>query len=489
MTQSDHYINGRWAQGVGSPLVSINPATGVDVWSGHAATEKEVGQAVAAARQAFPAWADTPLDQRQDHVRAFAAKLSDHKEEMAETISRDTGKPLWESRTEVGAMIGKVELSIQAYRERRAPATRPLNNDTAVTRFKPHGVCAVFGPFNLPGHLPNGHIIPALIAGNTVVFKPSEQAAAVGHLYTQIWHDVGLPPGVLNTVQGARDTGVALAQHPELNGLFFTGSYATGLALSSAFVGHTEKILALEMGGNNPLVVWDAADLDAAAYLTVQSAYITAGQRCSCARRLIIPDNDDGQCLIDRLVAMIATIRVGPYTDQPEPFMGPVISPQAAQQLLNGQETLTRHGAKVLVEMTAADDCPSLLSPGLVDATCAEDLPDEELFGPFLQVMRVPDFDAAITQANRTAYGLSAALVSDRKDLYEQFNKRVRAGVINWNRQTTGASGALPFGGVGHSGNHRPSGYYAADYCSYPVASIEVEKVAMPDKPTPGIGP
>jgi succinylglutamic semialdehyde dehydrogenase len=482
-----HLIGSQWRAGQGAAFASTDPATGETVWLGNAATAGEVDAAVAAARPAFEDWAGRTQDERARVLESFAERLKANKAALAELISTETGKPLWEADDEVGAMAGKVALSIQAAGERRSPAEFDLAGATAAVRFKPHGVVAVFGPFNFPGHLPNGHIVPALLAGNAVVFKPSELTPAVAQRTVELWQEAGLPPGVLNLLHGARDTGAALASHPGVDGLFFTGSVAGGVALHRAWGDQPHKILALEMGGNNPLVAWDAADEDAAAYAIVQSAFITAGQRCSCARRLILPTGLAGDALLDRLVDMTAAVRVGPFRERPDPFMGPVINDQAARRLLAGKRDLLSRGAVELVEMRPAGPRPALLRPGIVDVTDVPDRPDEELFGPLLQVIRVPDFDAAIREANNTRFGLAAGLLSDDRSLYEQFYRRVRAGVVNWNRPTTGASGRLPFGGVGLSGNHRPSGYYAADYCSYPVASLEIGALALPQKLTPGV--
>jgi succinylglutamic semialdehyde dehydrogenase len=254
-----------------------------------------------------------------------------------------------------------------------------------------------------------------------------------------------------------------------------------------ALADHPEKILALEMGGNNPLIVHETSNVDAAVYHTIQSAYITAGQRCTAARRLIMPRGAAGDAFVDRLMEAVKKIRVGPFTAEPEPFMGPVVNDAAAAKLLAGQERLRSSGGRVLVEMRSSSPRPAMLSPGLIDVTSVKDRPDDEFFGPLLQLIRVEDFDAAITEANRTAYGLSAGLLSDSRALYDKFFRTIRAGVVNWNRPITGASGSLPFGGVGLSGNHRPSGYYAADYCSYPVASMETPKLDLPAKLPPGL--
>jgi succinylglutamic semialdehyde dehydrogenase len=324
--------------------------------------------------------------------------------------------------------------------------------------------------------------MPAVLAGNAVLFKPSELTPRVGELMAEIWHNAGIPPGLFNLVQGGPDAGSALTTHPDVDGILFTGSYAAGSAIHRALAGHPEKMLALEMGGNNPLIVWDCADLDAAAYTIIQSAYLTSGQRCTCARRLII---QRGTRLVDHLIKMISRIRVGLYTDTPEPFMGTVITPAAAQKLLKSQAELK---GRTILEMKPDARSPSLLHPGLIDMTGVNS-PDEELFGPLLRLIEVLDFDAAIIEANRTRYGLAAGLISDRPELCELFHRRVRAGVLSINRPTTGARSDLPFGGVGLSGNHRPSALFAADYCSDPVASVQVPRVALPEKLSPGINP
>ncbi len=469
-----------------STFSSINPSTGETVWTGRAADAESIDAAVAGARRAFPAWSRTPLAEREHRLLAFAATLESRKAALANAISLEVGKPTWEALTEVQTMITKVDFSVRAHAQRCAEIT----GGPAVTRFRPHGVVAVFGPFNFPGHLPNGHIVPALLAGNTVVFKPSEHAPLVAELTAAAWRDAGLPEGVLSVVQGGRETGAALAQHPGIDGLFFTGSSRAGQWLAEVFARSPGKILALELGGNNPLVVWRPHDLCAAALLTIQSAYVTAGQRCTCARRLIVPADTAGDAFIAELTRQIAGMRVGPFTDRPEPFMGPVVSPSAAQNILDWQEVLWAGHATSIIEVKLLRTGTGLLSPGLIDVTRMPHPPkDEEIFGPLLQLIRAPDFDAAIAEANATHYGLAAGVLADDAALYARFRDEVRAGLINWNQPLTGASGAAPFGGVGASGNHRPSGFFAADYCSFPVASIEQSELKMPASVPPGLAP
>ncbi|NLT99483.1 MAG: succinylglutamate-semialdehyde dehydrogenase [Pseudomonas lundensis] len=481
------YIAGAWQNGQGEAFESLNPVTQQVLWSGQGADASQVDAAVNAARQAFAGWAKRSFDARLTVLEAFAASLKANADALARCIGEETGKPLWESATEVTSMINKVAISVQSYRERTGEKSGPLGDATAVLRHKPHGVVAVFGPYNFPGHLPNGHIVPALLAGNCVVFKPSELTPKVAELTVKCWIEAGLPAGVLNLLQGARDTGIALAAHAGIDGLFFTGSSRTGNALHQQFAGRPDKILALEMGGNNPLVVDQVADVEAAVYTIIQSAFISAGQRCTCARRLLVPEGAWGDSLLTRLVEVSQRIEVGAFDQQPAPFMGSVISLQAAQALMDAQEVLLGSGAVALLEMSQPDSNAALLTPGIIDVTEVSERSDEELFGPLLQVIRYADFDAAIAQANNTAFGLAAGLLSDSEARYQQFWLESRAGIVNWNKQLTGAASSAPFGGIGASGNHRASAYYAADYCAYPVASLETPTLALPTALTPGV--
>jgi len=481
------YIAGAWQNGQGEAFESLNPVTQQVLWSGQAADASQVDAAVNAARQAFAGWAKRSFDARLTVLEAFADSLKANADALARCIGEETGKPLWESATEVTSMINKVAISVQSYRERTGEKSGPLGDATAVLRHKPHGVVAVFGPYNFPGHLPNGHIVPALLAGNCVVFKPSELTPKVAELTVKCWIEAGLPAGVLNLLQGARDTGIALAAHAGIDGLFFTGSSRTGNALHQQFAGRPDKILALEMGGNNPLVVDQVADVEAAVYTIIQSAFISAGQRCTCARRLLVPEGAWGDSLLTRLVEVSQRIEVGAFDQQPAPFMGSVISLQAARALMDAQEVLLGSGAVALLEMSQPDSNAALLTPGIIDVTEVSERSDEELFGPLLQVIRYADFDAAIAEANNTAFGLAAGLLSDSEARYQQFWLESRAGIVNWNKQLTGAASSAPFGGIGASGNHRASAYYAADYCAYPVASLETPTLALPTALTPGV--
>ncbi|NEX91972.1 succinylglutamate-semialdehyde dehydrogenase [Caulobacter sp. 17J65-9] len=469
------FIDGEWRESAGERLVSTDPATGEQVWTGASATRGEVEQAVRCARKAFEDWSERPREERVEFMRRYKAVLQERAPQFAKALSRETGKALWETTAELNSMIGKVDISIRAYGERTGEREAEMAFGRAVLRHKPHGVAVVLGPYNFPGHLPNGHIVPALLAGDTVVFKPSEETPLAGQMLVEALEAAGLPKGVVNLVQGGRETGAALIEQP-IDALLFTGSAQAGDFFRRKFADNPHVVLALELGGNNPLVVWDVEDPQAAASLVVQSAYVTTGQRCSCARRLIVKDGAEGDAVIEAVAALADRLTVGPWDANPEPYMGPLISAKAADGALTKARGLIEMGGKVVRKFHRVDGTHAFVTPGLFDMTGVEGLPDDEIFAPVLQVFRVSDFDAAIAKANDTKFGLSAGLISDDEARWRRFLARSRAGVVNRNRPTTGAAGDMPFGGVGASGNHRPSAYYAADYVAYPVATFEADK-------------
>ena len=455
-------------------MQSIDPATGQTIWEGEETAIGAIPAMVERARAALPGWAALSVDERATILKAYGETLKARSEDIARDIARETGKPLWETRAEIASMIGKVSISIAAQAERAGSRSAEMAFGRAVLRHKPHGVMAVLGPYNFPGHLPNGHIVPALLAGNTLLFKPSEETPLTGQHMARALHDTGVPEHVFQIVQGGRDQGAALIG-ADIDGLLFTGAATTGAHFRRVMVDRPHVILALELGGNNPLIAWGDAEASAAAI--VQSAFITTGQRCSCARRLIVPEGVEGNAIIEAVHTLASRLRIGAWDDDDEPYIGPLISARAAQNAIDAVAALKAQGAKPLLPFERLERSDAFVTPALYDVT-GVDVPDAEIFAPVLQVIRVPDFDAAIAAANNTNFGLSAGLLSDDPALWQRFLSQSRAGVVNWNRPTTGAAGNMPFGGLGQSGNHRPSAYYAADYCAYPVASFEAEAIA-----------
>lgn len=480
------WINNHWVAGDGEPFQSLNPYDGDVVWQGNAATTAQVEAAVTAASRAFLDWRNTTLTERLAVIERFAQLVQQHQSQLAHIIATETGKPLWESTTEVAAMIGKVALSLNAYHERTGIRQRQQADTTMIVRHRPLGVMAVFGPYNFPAHLPNGHIIPALLAGNTIVFKPSEQTPNTAQRMCELWQQAGIADGVINLLQGGRTTGAALAMAAGTDGVLFTGSAQTGHLLHQQFAGQPQKMLALEMGGNNPLVVGqEYGAMDAAVYTIIQSAFLSAGQRCTCARRLYIATGEAGDLLLARLVAVASHLLVGDPLAIPAPFMGSLISNAAADQIMLHQQQLLEAGGVALLMATRGQG--AIVTPAIINVSAITDLADEEYFGPLLQVSRYDNFTQAVESANQTRYGLAAGLISTDSQQWQYFIDHIQAGIVNRNRPLTGASGDAPFGGPGASGNLRPSAYYAADYCAYPMASIEAEQLQLPFQLAPGV--
>jgi succinylglutamic semialdehyde dehydrogenase len=470
-----------------SKIHSVSPLNGDIIWAGTATSPAEVQAAVARSAAAGLAWRRTSTAQRYAIARRYAEHLTVHRDELAELISREVGKLSWDALGEVQAAIAKVELSIQAFEQRRSPQTL-LDSSSGIARrirYQPLGVALVLGPFNFPLHLPGGQIIPALLAGNTVVFKPSDQASAVGLWMADAWQQAGLPQGVLQIIMGGVPTATAAIDCPQIASVLLTGSRSAGRAIHRQLAGRPCVLLALELGGNNPIVITDSVSGELAAQTVSFSAFVSAGQRCTCSRRAIFV-GEHAEAQIEELLKLTRTLRVGLSDDEVKPQIGPLISPAAVEGLRMTYERLLEIGCRPLIPFEANSQKPNLVRPIIVDAgnlsnENLEILGDLEWFGPLLVVHRVSTFDDAIRMAASTNYGLAASLLGGSEEMFEQFVNEVGAGVVNWNGPTTGAAGALPFGGLRDSGNHRPAGFYAIDFCSDPVASLERSELSTAD--------
>lgn len=485
MSKNGLFINGKWCTGRGDAMQSYSPIDEKLVWQNNEASFEQVEGAVSSARGAFAVWSQTTFSDRVEILEKFSQSLRDNSDKLANLIATEVGKTLWDAKGEVAAAAGKVAISIKAYNERTGHAEAEADGLRSKLEHRPHGVMCVFGPYNFPLHLSNGHIVPALLAGNTIVYKPSELSPMVAEYVVGLWQDAGLPKGVINLVQGSAKVGQALINIEDINGVLFTGSVPTGKAIANILASRLNVISALELGGNNPLIIGEVANHEASALVTIQSAFISSGQRCTCARRLLVPQGKNGDEFLKTLVAVMERIEVGNPLEEPQPFMGPLINNKAAGHVLAVQQTLLADGAVSLKPAEQLKLGPAYISPGLIDVTNVKNRADEECFGPLLQVIRTDNLAQAIKEANNTRFGLAAGLLSDNHEEYIQFKNAARAGIVNWNKPLTGASSAAPFGGVGDSGNHRASAYYAADYCSYPVASLEDAKDQLTAQPLP----
>lgn len=487
------FINGRFVKvekGDGE-FKDISPADLSDTVMTVNFKHDHVDEACAAAKKAYPAWARLSMDERKNYLMRLKEIFDSHAPQMAEVISRDTGKPTWEALTEAKALSAKIDItlgqSLKLIADERVPNALPQVE--GVIRYRSRGVMAVLGPFNFPAHLPNGHIIPALISGNTVVFKPSEQTPAVGQFMAEMYEKAQFPPGVFNVVQGAGEAGGRLAANEHVDGILFTGSYDVGLKIKQETLNQYWKILALEMGGKNATVVWEDADMDKAVYETLVGAYMTAGQRCSCTSRVIVHPKLAEE-FTEKFYQAAKKLSIGHW--QEDVFMGPLINAAAVEKYIRFQEIANRENCESLMRGKALDlknkghyVTPSIHLVKKFDPQSVYQ--KSEIFGPNVAIYQSSDFDETLDIVNSTGYGLVMALFSKNKSLYDEALLRARVGLLNWNRTTNGSSSRLPFGGMGKSGNDRPSAHFAINYCTVPLASLEDHTPFDPTKILPGM--
>jgi len=477
----------------GDAIRSHNPARPDEtIWMASPAL-KHVREAVAAAREALPVWARAPAEKRVEVLRAYQERLKERADDFARLISLETGKALWDAKQEAGILAGKIDITLDTSSNSGMARVTGFETPVSDTRngvcsFRPHGVMAVLGPFNFPAHLPNGHIAPALATGNTIVFKPSDKTPAVGQLLGQTLRDAleacGMPKGVVNVVQGGAESASSLVGHPGVDGVLFTGSWPVGRKILEANLDRPGRIVALEMGGNNAAVVMNDADLRQAVVECARCAFISAGQRCTCTRRIVV-QSGIAERFLNALMSAARGAAVGDPQGDPQPFIGPVIREDARAAVLSFVEDAIDAGAEALVrpEAIEVEGCTGghFITPGVLQVgrfTAAGEDPrrdagcDLEVFGPVVRVTVVENLDEAIEQVNATRYGLAASIFTHNEEHIDRFLFEAKAGCVNVNAGTAGASSKLPFGGLGHSGNHRPAGAYSLDYCAYPVASM-----------------
>lgn len=489
-------IGGTWRPIAGDALRSTSPADNSRlVWSGRPVLG-HVDEAVAAARKAAPAWAALPFEKRAAVLRTFAKIAASRTDALASLICDEVGKPMWDAKAEAGLLASKVDITLDSsdVGSLRRVTGFELNLGGAKSGacwFRPHGVMAVVGPFNFPAHLPNGHIVPALAMGNTIVMKPSDKTPAIGQFLIELFHEAAeaenAPAGVVNLVQGGGDVASRLVSHEDIDGVLFTGSWAVGRRIMEANLDRPGRVLALEMGGNNPAIVMPDANLKQAVIEIVRCAFITSGQRCTCTRRVIVHRSVADRVIPAILKATSSLIIGEPRASHPV-FMGPVISTGARASMLETQNRLARAGGEVLIPMQAIDGpsapgapagAAAYITPGVmrVDRFFANDDAaaagaDVEVFGPFLRICVVDSLDEAIAQANATRFGLASSIFTADTAAIERFRRESNAGCVNVNTGTAGASSKLPFGGLGLSGNHRPAGAFSLDYCAIPIAGM-----------------
>ena len=462
-----YFVGNRFRKPRGrSKFYSINPSKPSEVILAAVEDLSLVADAFRGAAKAFNEWAGRTLVQRQKVLVKFRTALRRSQSELIEAIQLETGKSEEDSRAEVKVTISKFDVTFARAREYLSEKKISVGKSvTGRVTHQPIGVMFIPGPFNFPLHIPNGHWVPALLAGNTVVFKPSEVTPLVGQIVAECARESGLPAGVFQVIQGGRKVAQAALQQPELGGVLFTGSYETGVRIREALAARTNVMLALEMGGNNPVVVCPDADMLAAAREIHAGVTLTSGQRCTAPRRLIVIGK-----AWDKLMPELQSL-----------FESSIVPPLATKLSYEAYHHVRieagRHGLEVLAEGAIPGEVNGFYAAPVVLKNTRNhrrlDLLRKEWFMPVLFAEHVRTLKEAISAANDTKYGLAAAVFTARRKTYEHFRAAIQAGIVNWNRSTVGASGRLPFGGVGHSGNFRPAGISSIEYCVRPVSSLE----------------
>lgn len=406
-------------------------------------------------------------------VLKFIDKIEERTEQLAKIISLEMGKPIWEAKTEVAALKAKAQHTIEQWQNQQ-PVTleNALPGVQGQVNTKPLGIITVLGPFNFPMHLPNGQIVPAILKGNSVLFKPSELTPGCAEHYCQLWWDAGLPEGALALVQGQRDVGVQSVVNSKINGIFFTGSVPTGIAIRKATAETPQKLVALEMGGVNPLVIWDDANVEVAAHAALTGFCLTTGQRCTGTRRILVHEK-----IYDSFKKHFVEItkKIHPGLPSENVFCGPLISAGSKDKFHAAKNRLLKSGGTIVFEQTLDAKLPTtggFVGQAIVEGGDTKQFAKEETFAPLVVLESIQNMNETIEKCSWSPYGLSASIFTQQEKIYKDFFYGIEAGLINWNQPTNGASAKLPFGGVGLSGNHRPAGADMIEHCFYKVSSL-----------------
>jgi aldehyde dehydrogenase (NAD+) len=461
-----HLIAGEQSGGDGTEE-SINPSNLDDVVASFPkGTPADVDSAVAAARQAFPAWSEASPEVRSDVLDKAGSIVMARAKELGTLLSREEGKTVPEGTGEVmrAARILKYFAGEALRRHGQTlESTRP--GIDASTHREAVGVFGLITPWNFPIAIPAWKAAPALAFGNTVVLKPATPTPAIAYALAQIIKEAGAPPGVFNLVMGEGDVGGAIVDHPDIDGISFTGSQGVGAMVAAGAIKRQAR-LQLEMGGKNPLVVLDDADLDKAVAVALDGAFFGTGQRCTASSRIIVTEG-----IHDRFVAALAerakALKVGNALD-PSTQIGPAVSEQQLQQNLRYVGIARDEGGKILTggDPLTLDERGWYMAPTVISDTAPDmRINNEEVFGPVASTIRVADYEEALEIANRGQFGLSAGIVTDSLKHARHFRRAMRAGMVMVNLPTAGVDYHVPFGGTRKSSyGAREQGFAAVEF-------------------------
>ncbi len=480
-----NYFAGRWVRPKrGTELISEDPGDLFHPVGRAIISLDPLAAAVDAAEKAFVPWAALPMEKRIAKIRLFQKELKRRSAVLTPLIAREAGKPLAEAVREVERLIAKAdEVLSEGLKLVRGYSVAPSKGLRGECIWRPLGVMAVIGPFNFPAHTSASHLIPALVMGNTVIFKPSEYTPFVGQLMTEAAHAAGFPKGVFNLMQGGSELGAALVAHPKITGVLFTGSTAAGQAIRESAVAAPQKILALEMGGKNAAWVLDNADLDLAAREIATAAYSMSGQRCNATSRVLV-HRKVVKPFLEKFLACVDRVSIG-YSLEPV-VMGPLISHDAVAKYQNYMKLAREEGFETLRAGKAPGSWGNRRGYYVTPSVhwCEQPAKNksaryrrEEIFGPDVAVYAVRGDEEAMAINNEVPYGLITAVFTGSRERFRRLLPRIDTGMINWNKGTIFSSGLLPFGGTKASGSYRPAGLFSPYYCATPTAVLEDSRI------------
>ena len=440
---------------------------------------EHIESVIVSAQKGFESWRKTSFEERITFLKKYQEIVRSKKDDIALALALEVGKPLWEAKTEAAALDTKVSVTITDSYERIKQETIKdvMPKIDGHILYKPLGPSFVIGPFNFPCHLANGQILSALLAGNSIIFKPSEKTIYSAQLMMECFHAAGFPPGVINFINGTGYTAGKITADKRIKGVFFTGSKNIGLKILENTHKDLNKLVALELGGKNSTILHHDTNISHALPELLRACFLTSGQRCTSTSMILVHRKIE-QEFINQFKAVTQKIRVAHPTSTPDPFMGPLIDAEAQKLYFEFCNFGKQEGAEEILAPQSLDVGYEgfYVSPSIHYANKPNlngKFIQEEIFGPNCFFVPYDDIEEAIKIANCTQYGLAASVFTRNPDIYKLCLRDIDAGLINLNRSTVGATARLPFGGLKNSGNHHPAAVSMIDHCVGTVASLE----------------
>lgn len=445
----------------------------------------QVPDVIESACEGYKFWKKLKTEERIDFLKRYQEQVKKRKEQIAEAISLEMGKPLWEALGEANSVIGKVDVTIND----SLPRVQDKEYDEIMPgikgalAYRSIGPALIIGPFNFPCHLANTQILSALITGNSIIFKPSEKTAYSAQILIDCFHEAGFPKGVINLIQGDGEVARRLLSYKEIKGVYFTGSKEVGLSVLKSTYMDLTKLVALELGGKNPGIVHHDANKDVALEELIKACFMTSGQRCT-SNSITFIHKDIAEEFIEKFHSISKKIIIDhPIDFEQEPFMGPLVDQRSVDSYLTFMGMAKREGFEEIMrgKQITKKYQGYYVTPSIhYTKSWKEDshFLASEIFGPNCTFVCYSDIEEAIEMANKSEFGLASGIFTSDENIFKKCFEDIDAGLINWNRSTCGASPKLPFGGLKNSGNYRPAAVAMIDSCVQQKASLQMQDVS-----------